>query len=244
MTKIFSIICILFFAKSTFAALEYSKIDQIGCPENAYCQKETGLIRKKWLEDLEEFNKGKLSEEKFNNNLQKENGIPISGWAQEEASILPKVMMWDSPCKQHRKETTKYYISEVFRKNLLLNELKSFSNLYFAKAFALGADKKVFNYTIPRGDAPLFIKNDSLYFLREEEGKYYGLLISKNGNLKVTHVESNAEMPKEGICFKEQIDAFLREAPAPNFYQGYYCKDIWDKDEKKYRTMLFGWSCN
>lgn len=226
------------------AALEYSKIDHDGCPENAYCQKETGTVRKQWLEDLEKFSKGKLSEEKFNSLIQKGNGMPISGWAQEEASITPKILMWDSPCQQHRKDATKFYISEVFRKNLDAQELKAHPNLYFAKAIGISADKKIFTITIPRGDAPFFIKNNQFYFLREEEGKFYGLMINKNGNLKVTKVETITEAPKEGVCFKEQIDYFLRESPAPNFYQGYYCKDIWDKDEKKYKTMLFGWSCN
>jgi len=244
MTRFLAFITFILTANYSFAALEYSKVENAGCPENAFCQKETGVVRKKWLDDLDQFTSGKLSEDKFNAQIQKENGLPISGWAQEEASIQPKIMMWDSPCKQHRKEATKYYISEVFKKNLSPADLKSTSNLYFAKAFGMGDDKKIFSVTIPRGDAPLFIKNNSFYFLREEEGKYYGLLISKSGSLKVTKVETTTENPKEGICFKEQIDAFLREAPAPNFYQGYYCKDIWDKDEKKYKTMLFGWSCN
>jgi hypothetical protein len=244
MTRILAIITLILSANVSFAALEYSKVENVGCPENAFCHKETGVVRKKWLDDLDKFTSGKLSEDKFNVQIQKENGLPIPGWAQEEASIQPKIVMWDSPCKQHRKEATKYYISEVFRKNLSPADLKSASNLYFAKTFAMGDDKKIFSVNIPRGDAPLFIKNNSFYFLREEEGKYYGLLISKTGSLKVTKVETTTENPKEGICFKEQIDAFLREAPAPNFYQGYYCKDIWDKDEKKYKTMLFGWSCN
>lgn len=238
------ILTFLLVADSARAALEYSKIDFPGCPDNSFCQKETGVVRKKWLDDIDLFSKDKISAEKFNSIIQKEYGLPIPGWAQEEASISPRIIMWDSPCKQHRKESTKFYISEIFRKNLKSDELKSLPNLYFAKAIGLDDNKKIYSVTIPRGDAPYFIKDGKFYFLREDEGKYYGLLISRDGDLKVAKVETISETPKEGICFKEQIDYFLRESPAPNFYQGYYCKDVWDKDEKKYKTLLLGWSCN
>jgi len=45
-------------------ALEYSKIDFEGCPENSYCKKETGANRKKWLDQLKAFSKGEISEQK------------------------------------------------------------------------------------------------------------------------------------------------------------------------------------
>lgn len=241
-----TLLTLFFFLYSTVlhAALEYSKIEHLGCPENAFCLKETGAARKKWLDNLELFNKNKISEDQFNSDLQKGDGIPVSGWALEEASVLPKIVMWDSPCQQHRKNATKFYISDVFRKNLFADELKNHSTLYFAKAIGLDENKKIYTVTIPRGDAPFYSKDGSYYFLREDEGKYYGLTIGKSGSLRVTKVETIAEPVKEGICFKEQIDYFLRESPAPNFYQGYYCKDVFDKNSKSYKTLLFGWSCN
>jgi len=98
--------------------------------------------------------------------------------------------------------------------------------------------------TIPRGDTPTFIDNGYYYFLREDEGKYYGLRINSEGSLKVSKVEVIKETPKEAVCLKEQVDQFLREAPSPTFYQGYSCKSIWDKSSKTYKTILFGWSCN
>ena len=112
---------LLSFSPSTMAALEYSKIEYPGCPENAYCQKNTGEVRQKWLDTLDEFTKNKITESQLNSRLQKEDGLPVSGWAMEEASILPRIMMWDSPCKQHKREASKFYISELFRKNLKSN---------------------------------------------------------------------------------------------------------------------------
>lgn len=244
MGKLVTILVFLSFSHPLYSALEYSKIEHPGCPENAFCQKETGLGRQSWLDLLDLLNRKKISEQEANVKLQKENGIPISGWAQEEAGVLPRILMWDSPCKQHRKEAAKYYISEVFRKNLKLEELKSLPYLFFSKAIGYDQNKKIFSLTIPRGEAPLFIKNGYYYFLKEEEGKYYGLLINKVGDIRISHVEKIDKPAKEAICIKEQVDLFLREAPSPSFYQGYYCKDIWDMTSKTYKTMLFGWSCN
>ncbi|AUN98632.1 hypothetical protein DOM21_07950 [Bacteriovorax stolpii] len=225
-------------------ALEYSKIEHAGCPENAYCQKVTGEIRQKWLNQLDDFKSGKLNETKLNAELQKEYGLPISNWAAEEASVLPRIIMWDSPCPQHKKEASKFYISEIFRKNLKDSEIKDYTTLYFAKAIGVDANKKLITLTIPRGEIPIFIENNEYYFLREDEGKYYGLLVGREGSLKVTKIQNVKELPKDAVCLKEQIDTFLREAPSPTFYQGYHCKDVWDKTKKAYTTMLFGWSCN
>jgi hypothetical protein len=227
-----------------FAALEYSKIEFPGCPENAYCQKDAGIARQAWLNELEKFGKNNISENEFNKFLQNSNGVPIAAWASEEAGVLPRIMMWDSPCAQHKKEASKFYISEIFRKNLLETELKNFTTLYFSKAIGLDNYNKPFSMTIPRGDTPTFIENGYYYFLRVDEGKYYGLRISKEGLIKISKVETIKEVPKEAVCVKEQVDLFVRMAPSPTFYQGYTCKDIWDKTSKSYRPMLFGWSCN
>lgn len=232
----------LYSGKST--ALEYSKIEFEGCPENAYCKKETGLVRKKWIEQLRNFSEGKISEQKINSFIQSEYGLPVSGWAQEEGSLWPNVLLWDSPCKQHSKSTNKYYIAEVFRKNFSARELKEIPNLFFSRAILHDGDKPSYSVIVPRGDSPLFLKDGSLYYLREEEGIFYGLLIDRDGNFKVTKNETSPEPPKEVTCGKEQIAQFNRESPSPNFYQGTFCKEIWDKTRKSYKSMLFGWSCN
>ena len=237
-------VTLLCFPYNSMAALEYSKIEHAGCPENAYCQKVTGEIRQNWLNLLDDFKVGKITETKLNADLQKAYGLPISNWAAEEANVLPRIIMWDSPCPQHKKEASRFYISEIFRKNLKSSEIKDYTTLYFHRAIGVDSNKKVFSVTIPRGETPLFIENGDFYFLREDEGKYYGLNVSRDGDLKVTKIQTIKETPKEAVCLKEQVDLFYREAPSPTFYQGYACKDIWDKSTKSYKTMLFGWSCN
>ncbi len=234
----------LFFFISTVHALEYSKIDFEGCPENSYCKKETGANRKKWLDQLKEFSKGRINELKINAFIQSEFGVPVSGWAMEEASLLPNILMWDSPCKQHKNPASKYYIMEVFRKNLNANELKEIPTLIFSRALLKENGKEPYPIVVPRGDAPLFMRDGSLYFLREEEGMFYGLLIDKEGRIKIVKNETSPNNPKEVTCPREMVTQFLRMAPSPNFYTGQFCKEIWDKNDKAYKTLLLGWSCN
>lgn len=235
---------ILLFWGQNLWALEYSKIEFEGCPENAFCKKETGASRKKWIEQLRQFSAGKISEQKINSFIQSEFGLPVSGWAQEDGSLQPNILMWDSPCRQHSKSTNKYYIAEIFRKNFFPKELKEIPNLLFSKAIMLDQSNRPFSVVVPRGDAPLFAVGGSLYFLREEEGIFYGLLIDKDGSFKITKNETSTQPPKETACTKEQVDQFNRESPSPNFYQGTFCKEIWDKTKKSYTTLLLGWSCN
>lgn len=236
------IICIFF--GTELKALEYSKIDFPGCPENAYCKKETGINRQNWILNLKKFSSGKISEQKINELIQSEFGLPVSGWGQEESSLHPNIVMWDSPCKQHRISTNKYYIADVFRKNFNTNELKDLSNIYFSRAVLLDNSNQPYFVVVPRGDAPLFIKNGSLYFLREEEGIFYGLLIDRSGRFQVTKNETSKNPPKEIACSKDQIDLFNRESPGANFYQGTFCKLVWDTTTRSYKSMLLGWSCN
>jgi hypothetical protein len=225
-------------------ALEYSKIEHEGCPENSFCKKETGLNRKEWLLQLKLFSKGMLSEQKINSFIQSQYGLPINGWAQEEGSLLPNILMWDSPCKQHSKSINKYYIADIFRKNLNSDELISMPHLFLSRAILLDSKNIPYSVVVPRGDAPLYMKDGSLYYLREEDGIFYGLLIDKKGILKITKSELSPEPSKEANCKEDQISLFNRESPNPNFYQGTYCKEIWDKTSKTYKTILLGWSCN
>lgn len=225
-------------------ALEFSKIEYEGCPENAYCKKETGITRKKWIEELKKFSAGKITEQQINALAQVERGIPITGWGREEASLYPNILMWDSPCKQHNTSTNKYYITEVFRKNLSSNDIKEFPNTFFSRAILNDNTGQPYSIVVPRSEAPLFMKDNALYYLQEEDGIFYGLLINRQGHFKITKNESNNMPSKEGICTKDQATLFSREAPSLNFYQETYCKDIWDKTTKSYKTIFYGRSCN
>jgi hypothetical protein len=229
-----------FIVSSTLFASESNPLDFPGCPENSYCSKGTGEHRSEWLNILTKFTDKKISEKEANLLIQQKSGIPIQVWGTEEARKKPLTVLWDSPCKQHKIPTSKAYIGIAFLKKLMPKN----SVLFHPPAVLL--DEKKVPHVIPvlRGDSPLFIVNDSLYYTQDDEGHYYGLLISPSGNLSITQTFSDSHYPREVACTKQQIDLFTREIPSPNFFQGYYCKEIFNTKTKYYQTILTGWSCN
>jgi hypothetical protein len=221
-------------------ATETLKTEFPGCPENSLCKKETGIIRSEWLEILGKFEQKSIDEKEANRLVQSRTGIPIPAWASEEASKKPLTILWDSPCKQHKTPTNKTYIAVTFLKNLLPK-----NNILFHAPAVILDDKKVPHLImVLRGDAPLFISNDSLYYTQDDEGHYYGLLVAPSGRLSLTHILSDTHYPKEISCTLEQIEMFKREIPSPDFFQGYYCKSLWNTKTKNYQSILIGWSCN
>ena len=54
------IFSLAFFPLRSESALEYSKLEFPGCPENAFCKKNTGEVRQKWIEELDQFIKNKM----------------------------------------------------------------------------------------------------------------------------------------------------------------------------------------
>lgn len=221
-------------------AVDVPKIDYPGCPENSFCQKETGVHRTEWLDMLTKFEQNKISEKEANRIIQQKSGIPIATWATEDGLKKPLAILWDSPCKQHKIPTNKIYIAVTFLKKMLPK-----NNVLFHSPAVLLNEKKVpQSIMVPRGDAPLFITNGSLYYTQDDEGHFYGLLVSPSGQVSLTKTLSETHYPREVACTKEQIDIFSREVLSPNFFQGYYCKEIWNTKTKLYQSLLMGWSCN
>lgn len=232
----------------SFGSLEFSKIDNPGCPENSFCRKETGQLREAWLKKLDQINLPKANISKINQEIKNANGYPVSVWAKEEAQILPHVILWDSPCKNHKNELDRYYVGEFFAQDLNQKNLAHFPSLVFSKAIILTKNREIKVYSTPQGEKPHFISSEGLHFLKEDEGKYYALLISKDGALKVDSVESilkNKSLPQnsDAICSKEQIDELKKYSPNPTFFESYSCKNIWNMNTQSFDNVLTPRSC-
>ncbi len=234
-----SLILLLFFSLHA-ESIEPILLDLPGCPDNSVCTKETGAVRLEWLEILKNYSINKIDEKETNKQIQKKSGFPIPSWATEAAKSKPMTTFWDSPCKQHQKENEKTYIAITFLKNLLPK------NKILFHSPAILTDDKSHSLAIQtlRGEIPLLILNDSLYFTQVDDGYYYGLLISYNGKLSFSKVIKDTHYPKEITCTTEQINLFTKELPSKDFFKGYYCKAIWNLTTKTYNSLIFGWSCN
>lgn len=216
------------------------KIEFPGCPENAFCTKETGAHRKEWLELLNKFDQKLIDEKEANKIIQTKLGMPVTLWATEGHQKRPLVLSWDSPCKQHNIATNKTFIAITYLKKLLDKN----NILFHANSIIIDEKQIAHSIQVLRGDAPMYIINDSLYYIQDDDGHFYGILIAPNGQLSITKVFTDNHYPREVTCTKEQVERFTREAPSPNFFKGYYCKEIWNTKLKMYQSLILGWSCN
>lgn len=218
------------------------KTENVGCPENSHCTKELGIKRDTFIAEIKKVSQE--SESKINQLIQKNSLYPITVWAIEDQKTngLP-LIFWNSPCKQHNPPNPKVLIAEIFMHDLSAQSVKKQDNVIFNKLFYWENKKWKFAY-VPRGDAPLMIVNNQFYYIREEEGHYFGLMISKSGELNITKTKTVTEFPKELECKKEMIEEFYKEAPTLSFFKGQICKEIWNQDKKIYEPIMLGWSCN
>jgi hypothetical protein len=242
MKAIFLIIFIIFKTQAN----EVNKIEFDGCPENSFCSKEAGLYRLYWINLLKSFESNKINESTLNNLVKSKVGIPLTTWSKMDKTSLDKkndLISWDSPCKQHSSATAKYFISEFYTKNINPKNIINNPEIIFSNTVIKNKDNIMTRY-LPRGDAPIAIINEELYYPKEEEGHFYGLFISKEGSLRIGKTQKIKLFPKEVDCPKEMIEEFYRHTPNLNFFKGHFCKEIWNQKTSESIILLSGWSCN
>ncbi len=205
-----------------------------GCPENSLCSKETGALKLQWFHLLKE---GKISLLKA---FKKNHGIPISLWTTRKQQKGKHIVIWDSPCLNHRKDNEEIYESEIFLKNF--QELSIGPILIGKKIFVLLDNKKV-SYIAPMKELPLFIKNRKLYFHKEENGRYYSFSVSPRGNIGIEHYTSPDHFPQTIECPEILKKGFLTSFSPKHLYVGERCKNLWDMKRKSFVPIIYGWSC-
>ncbi len=237
---------ILILIMTIFQALAENKnplIEIEGCPDNADCNSETGAYRQQFIDKLTLQNEKKITMESIQDWALKNKGFPLQVWGIKNDLKINYSLWWNSPCRQHNaKDQNQYLIGEIFSKSTLLDD--TVSKKYFFPRSVLSDGNNLKAVTTLRGDSPLKIMDEAFYYTKEIEGKFYGLLVKFNGEIKLINPRSVQNFPKESNCTKELIAEFYRKAPHLNFYSGHYCKDIFNENLNKYQTVIFGWSCN
>ncbi len=212
------------------------------CPEDSLCSKETGKKRaffKSIISKLDLKNIKKANEELTKNSL-----YPVTIWATESTQFLDiPVYTWNSPCPQHNIKDNKILIGELFVKSLKNNDLKKFNGIIFSKIiFKIG--NNIQKIVAPRGDTPLEFNGNQFYYTKEIDGVYFGYHLNINGEIEITTPIKIDQLPREVNCSKDLLEAFYHEAPSINFYKGAICKEVWDSRNKKFISIISGWSCN
>jgi len=211
----------------------------IGCPSNSKCSQKMGIIRQQWVSIAKARNKNPLRKLK---SFASSYGTPISLWAKTSAEKNKEFIIWDSPCPNHNNEKLdKFLIVDTFSKNL--KDLEAIKDLVVPKSI-LNKGKSFSTLSVLRGDAPIALKGNILYYVKEVEGLYYGLELKTSGELRVVSVPKIRNYPHEVTCSKEILEKMKPLQKFENLHTGIYCKNIWDINTSSYSTMAFGWSCH
>jgi len=219
-----------------------------GCPENSECDQVMGHMLSRWklliskLKDITDANKNAQALELFRAKY----GIPIEFYTGQKSQQGFKPVLYSSNCKQHNPKDLKDPNGKVLKG---ISFVKSISNekailwrdqsqielplkdnmtpqpvkVYF--------EKGAVTYQLPIDDQPLFIKNRELYILKEEDGFYFGLKVSENGDWKIV----NLDMTQLSVWEDKRSDMDCPKDPdkAPSVFTNEFCKGIWDIDTKK-----------
>lgn len=227
-----------------------------GCPDNSECSEETGKLRKKWLSlisDKKLRKNNKLAALKF---FKKKNGVPVGYWFIPQKVLPKEIIYWQSPCQHHNKKKEgekklidlkdKIKISESFISTFQqLNDLKiKEERVFIPVTYTLNAQKQALPYYYPRGDLPTMVKNNKLYFVREDEGHYYSMTVDQKGRIDISQSFTPKEFPEEVKCPDSLLNLMKKKHEGLNLYQSYFCKAIWNQSKKSFQTFIFGWSCN
>lgn len=223
-----------------------------GCPSNSTCSKETGLSRKKWVDVLKAAPNDKKKAARGIERFRKTYGIPLSFWvyvtSKPDTEPKHKLIIWDSHCPNHQAKDNNKQINlgETLTKDFksLLNYKNDQHKIMVSKTFTLNNNGKVESYPHPRADFPTFMDSTGIYFTREEEGKYYGMRVSKAGLVNIIPITSPKSFPQEVKCPDPLTKVFDDYIQMNNLYMGRYCKALWNRSSKKFQTFIFGWSCN
>ena len=214
----------------------------VGCPINSKCTKESGIKRNKWISALKKVPISAKNQTLLNK-LKNKNGIPLTMWGNSKILKNKAIISWQSDCRRHNTPNNKFLKAQIFLKSM--NQLKKFKNIIPRYAYLLKNDHTI-KYTIPIKEIPTHIENNKLIFLQEIDSEYYTTSISKKGTIKV--VPYNKKMkkmpsPEEIKCPNLLINQFEKDYKNYDLFEKFFCERLWDSSQKKYHTLLLGWSC-
>ncbi len=202
-----------------------------GCPENASCTKEQGILYQTFINSLSQ---GKKSILKFSN----DQGFPIRLWSKAKSSN--EEITYDSKCFHHRKKDKTFEVIKfIFNENEVSNKSKFLVHKYIGKKHSFVSSlNAIASYTT----------NNSLVSFVEYNGNIYSLKSTKKGSLNFSFKDVDAPSPRTVKCTPDLTQRFDKHlATYPMFkdhYKGTFCKEIYNIETKKFEPYIIGWSCH
>jgi len=227
-----------------------------GCLANSECDQVMGLQLSRWKELVSKLNDPKMDNNKkhqFIELFRSKYGIPVEFYTTQKSQQGFKPLLYNSPCKNHNpKEGEKTLKGTAFLKSLTKEKATIWRDqtqievpvgeLLNPQPVTVYNDKNSDVYFLPIGDQPLFIKDKSLHVLKEDDGFFYLLKVSPNGNWKVENLDysrlSTWEDKREEVtCPKDPTNI------APKEFGVEFCKSIWNEDMKKQVVVKLRQGC-
>lgn len=225
-----------------------------GCPENSECDQVMGHMLTRWktlitkLKDLGESPKKIQAMELFRSKY----GLPTEFYTTQKSQNGFKPVLYNSACKDHAPKTGDKTLrgiaflksisaeSAVIWRDQTQIELPLKDNL-FPQPLRVYFESGPVTYNLPINDQPLFIKGKDLYILKEEDGFYYTLRVSENGDWKVVELDMTQlsvweDKRSEVTCPKDDLKA-------PAIFGTQFCKTVWDLETKKTVVMRIQQGC-
>lgn len=227
-----------------------------GCLENSECDQVMGLQLTRWKDLLSKVGDDKVEGSKkaqYIELFRAKYGIPVEFYTLQKSQLGFKPMLFDSHCKEHNpKEGPKILKGTAFVKSLSKEKAVVWRDqaqievpvgeLLVPQPVTVYEGTETQIYQLPIGDQPLYIKGKDLHVLREEDGFFYMLRVSLNGDWKVETVNTAKlseweDKRTEVVCPKETTKL------NPGIFGIEFCKTVWNDDLKKIQVVKLRQGC-
>jgi hypothetical protein len=218
-----------------------------GCPENSECDQIMGQMLLKWKETINNLIKQETSESQKAKELEgfrSKFGIPTEFYTYERSQLGFKPILHSSPCKSHnpKDQKQKVYRGTSFIKSISHEKIIIWrdqtqielppNDLILPQKTIVYFESGPETYLLPLGDQPIYIQNKSLHILKEEDGFYFMLKISPQGEWKIVDLEPLKL--NEWESHRQNVNCPKEETPSKTtVFENEFCKTVWDIDKKR-----------
>jgi hypothetical protein len=227
-----------------------------GCLENSHCDEIMGKQLSTWKHFLSELRNQTVSSKEKHQRLddfRSKNGIPVEFYTTEKSQLGFKPLLFHSACKNHNPEKgvkiqrgLSFIKSISQEKGVLWRDQTQIEvpvgEIFHPQMVTVFFDEKKINYLIPLDDQPLYVKDKSLYLLKEDQEVFYVLKISPEGEWRI--IDTNLNQVTQWSEKRKVIEC-PKSLPQTNreIFQNDVCHEIWNEDQKKLIPVIMQRGC-
>ncbi|MCM2348449.1 MAG: hypothetical protein NDI69_00420 [Bacteriovoracaceae bacterium] len=218
-----------------------------GCLENSECDQVMGLQLTRWKDLITKVKEDNIQTSKkaqYIELFRNKYGIPVEFYTTQKSQQGFKPLLFNSHCKNHNPKNPEdkilkgmAFIKGISNERVVVWRDQTqievpISDLLTPQPVIVYGEKETKSYFLPIDDQPLFIKNNEIYVLKEEDGLFFTLKIAENGDWKIedldfTKLSEWEEKRSEVACPKDSTKL------APKAFGVEFCKTVWNEDLKK-----------